>query len=162
MVRRPPRPTRPDPPFPYAPPFRSPCFGLPDRTLNPAIAEIPHPVPLRAGLRLIAGFGPAAGAGLKIARILCQPFILVAVAAHHHQRVPQIDRMVGAEAELAAGLQLRRDQVERAVVHHPPLRVARLGPRVGVEQIGEGEIGGASCRERVWQSVESSWGAVSL
>src|SRR3546814_8978764 len=31
------------------------------------------------------------------------------------------------------------DQVERAVVHHPPLRVPRLGPGIGVEQIGEGE-----------------------
>src|SRR3546814_5623168 len=73
-------------------------------------------MPLRARLRLIARFGPAAGPHLEIARLLRQPFELGAVAAHHHQRVPQIDRMVGAEAELAAGLQLRRDQVERAVV----------------------------------------------
>src|SRR3546814_11646992 len=31
------------------------------------------------------------------------------------------------------------DLVEWPVVHHPPLRVARLGPGVGVEQIGEAE-----------------------
>ena len=51
----------------------------------------------------------------------------------------QIDRVIGAEAEFAARLELRRDQVERAVVHHPPLGMARLGPGVGVEQIGKAE-----------------------
>ena len=95
--------------------------------------------PLYAALLgLVAGTGASDVALLEIARVLRQPFILVAVAAHHHQRVLEVNRMVGAEAELAAGLQLRRDQVERPVVHHPPLRVARLGPGIGVEQIGEG------------------------
>ncbi len=105
--------------------------------LDPPVTEIPDLMPLRARLGFVARFGPAAGAPLEIARALRQPFILVAVAAHHHQRVLQIDRMVGAEAELAAGLELRRDQVERAVVHHPPLGVARLGPGVGMEEIDQ-------------------------
>ena len=45
--------------------------------------------------------------------------------------------MVGAEAELAAGLQLGCDQAHRPVVHHPPLGMARLGPGIGVEQVDE-------------------------
>ena len=45
--------------------------------------------------------------------------------------------MVGAEAELAAGPELGGEQRDRPVVHHPPLGVARLGPRVGVEQVEE-------------------------
>ena len=51
----------------------------------------------------------------------------------------EIGRIVGREAELAARLQLGREQVDRAVVDHPPLGVARLGPRVGVEQIEEAQ-----------------------
>src|SRR3546814_3182111 len=71
------------------------------KTLTAPVSEVPDLVPLRARLRLIARFGPAAGALLEIARLLRQPFILVAVAAHDHQRVLQIDRVVGAETELA-------------------------------------------------------------
>ena len=51
----------------------------------------------------------------------------------------EIGRVVGRQAELAAGLQLGREQVDRAVVDHPPLGVPRLGPRVGVEQIEEAQ-----------------------
>ena len=47
--------------------------------------------------------------------------------------------MIGAEAELAAGLELARDHRDRAGVHHPALGVARLGPGVGMEQIDEAE-----------------------
>jgi hypothetical protein len=36
------------------------------------------------------------------------------MAAHHHQRVAQVDRMVGTEAELAAGLELGGEEVEEA------------------------------------------------
>ena len=43
--------------------------------------------------------------------------------------------MVGAEAELAAGLQLGRDHRHRPVVHHPALGVLGLGPGIGVEQV---------------------------
>ena len=34
-------------------------------------------------------------------------------------------------------LQLGRNQVDRAVVHHPALGMAHLGPRIGVEQVDE-------------------------
>ena len=43
--------------------------------------------------------------------------------------------MIGAEAEFPAGPQFARDQVDRPVVHHPPLGMAGLGPGVGVKQI---------------------------
>ena len=61
------------------------------------------------------------------------------MALHHHQRPVEIGRIVGREAELAARLELGGEQVDRAVVDHPPLGVARLGPRVGVEQIEEAQ-----------------------
>ena len=61
------------------------------------------------------------------------------VALHHHQRPVEIGRIVGGQAEFAAGLELGREQVDRAVIDHPPLGVARLGPRVGVEQIEEAQ-----------------------
>jgi hypothetical protein len=93
----------------------------------------------RAGFVFIAGFGPATWAVLELRGRIAEPFKLVIVATHHHQRVAQVDRVIGAKAELAARLQLRREQIERAVVHHPPLGVARLGPGIGVEQIEETE-----------------------
>ena len=51
----------------------------------------------------------------------------------------EIGRIVGRQAELAAGLELGREQIDRPVVDHPPLGMARLGPRVGVQQIEEAE-----------------------
>ena len=45
----------------------------------------------------------------------------------------EIGRIVGGEAEFPAGPELGGDQVERAVVDHPPLGMACLGPWVGVE-----------------------------
>ena len=51
----------------------------------------------------------------------------------------EIGRIVGGEPELAAGPELGREQVDRAVIDHPPLGVPRLGPRVGVEQIEEAQ-----------------------
>jgi hypothetical protein len=61
------------------------------------------------------------------------------MALHHHQGVAQIHRMVGAETEFPARLQLGRDQLNRAVVHHAALGMARLGPGIGVQQIGKGQ-----------------------
>ena len=43
------------------------------------------------------------------------------------------------EAELAVRLELGRDQVERAVVDHPALGVARLRPRIGMKQVDEAQ-----------------------
>ena len=57
------------------------------------------------------------------------------MALHHHQRPVEIGRVIGRNAEFAAGLHLGRDQGERPVVHHPPLGMARLGPGVGMQQI---------------------------
>ncbi len=45
--------------------------------------------------------------------------------------------MIGAEAQLAAGFELGREQLDRPVVHHPPLGMARFGPGIGVEQVDE-------------------------
>ena len=61
------------------------------------------------------------------------------MALHHHQRPGEIGRVVGCEAKLAAGFQLGGEQVDGAVVDHPPLGVARLGPRVGMEQVKEAQ-----------------------
>ena len=69
----------------------------------------------RARLVLVARFGPARGAVLPARRTIDDPFELVGKAAHHHQRMAQIDRVIGAEAKLAAGLQLvgkRRGDIE--------------------------------------------------
>src|SRR3546814_11487619 len=103
------------------------------------VAKVPDVMALRAGLGFVARFRPAAGAGKEILRGLHLPFELVPVAAHHHQRVGEIDGMIGPESELAAGPQPRRDPAERAVVLHPPLRVPRLGPGLGRERIGNGK-----------------------
>src|SRR3546814_14535341 len=78
------------------------------------VAKVPDVMALRAGLGFVARFRPAAGAGKEILRGLHLPFELVPVAAHHHQRVGEIDGMIGPESELAAGPQLRSDPVERA------------------------------------------------
>src|SRR5207248_1200070 len=51
----------------------------------------------------------------------------------------EIGRIVRGEPELATGAQLRREQVDGAVVDHAPLRVSRLRPRIGVEQIKEAQ-----------------------
>ena len=45
--------------------------------------------------------------------------------------------MIGAEAEFAARLEFGGDQIERSVVHHPSLGMARLGPGIRVQQIDE-------------------------
>ena len=93
----------------------------------------------RAGFGFIAGFGPAAGADLEITRGLDQPIELVGVAAHDHQRVADIDRMISAEPEFTAGLQFGGKQIDRAIIHHPPLGMPRLGPRIGMEEIEKTE-----------------------
>src|SRR6185369_2881548 len=78
---------------------------LPLGSLAP-IAEVPDLVAVnRAGLVLVTRLRPAAGAHLEIAGLVAQPFELVAVAAHDHQGMAQVDRMVGAEAKLAARLE---------------------------------------------------------
>ena len=90
----------------------------------------------RDRLALVARLGPVGGAGEEVAgglRLPCE----VAALVHHHHRPAAIGRVVGAEPELAARLELGRDQVERAVVDHAPLGVARLGPGIGVQQIEE-------------------------
>ena len=102
------------------------------------IAEIPDFMPKAACLCLIAGFRPAAGAVLKIGRAVAQPAKLLAVALHDHQRVADVDRMVGAKAEFAARFSICRDQIHRPVIHHPALDMPRLWPWVGVQQIDEG------------------------
>jgi len=105
-----------------------------------AIAEIPDFVAVDgAGLVFVTGFGPAAGAFLEILWFIDQPFELVGVALHDHQRVAQIDVMIGAEAEFAAGLELGGEHVNRTIVHHAALGMARLWPWVGVKQIEEAE-----------------------
>ena len=50
-----------------------------------------------------------------------------------------IDGMVGAKAKFPARFQLGGDQIYRAIVHHSPFYMARLWPRVRVEQIGHGK-----------------------
>ena len=78
-------------------------FSTPDLPSNTPPAKIPDFVAIHGPcLVLVSRFGPAAGALLEIAGPFAQPLELVAVAAHHHQRVAQVDGMVGAEAELAA------------------------------------------------------------
>src|SRR3546814_10446626 len=74
---------------------------------------------------------PVVRAGQEVVRRRGQP-AEIAAAVHHHHRPAAIGRIVGAEAELAAGLELRCDQIERPVVDHPALGVARLGPGIGV------------------------------
>ncbi len=43
------------------------------------------------------------------------------VPLHHHQRPVEIGRIVGCQPKLSARLQLRREQVDRAVVGHAAL-----------------------------------------
>ena len=93
----------------------------------------------RPRLGFIAGFGPAAGALLEVAGLFTEPIELVGVALHDHQRMAHIDRVIGTETELAAGLQLVGDHPDRPVVHHPALGVFVLGPGIGMEQIDHGE-----------------------
>jgi len=105
-------------------------------------------VPLHAGLGLVARLGPAAGAGEKILRPLAQP-VERGVIVHHHHRMRDIDGVIGAEAEFAAGFQLGRNQVDRPLVHHPPLGMARLGPGIGVQQIDEAQCAVGHALEHV-------------
>ena len=50
--------------------------------------------------------------------------------------MPDIDRMIGAKAEFAAGFELVCDKLNRAVIHHSPLCVAGLRPRIRMKEIG--------------------------
>src|SRR3546814_17964559 len=78
-------------------------------------SKLPCHGALAAGLALGALLGPVVRAGQEVVRRRGQP-AEIAAAVHHHHRPAAIGRIVGAEAELAAGLELRCDQIERPVV----------------------------------------------
>ena len=48
--------------------------------------------------------GPAGGADLPIGGLFHHPLEQIRMALHHHQCVAQVDVVIGAEAELAAGI----------------------------------------------------------
>lgn len=111
------------------------------------VSKVPDLVPVNiTGFCFITGFRPATGSHLEITGHLCKPFELVGMSAHDHERVAQIDRMVGAKAKLSAGSQFAREQIHWSVVHHAPLGMARLGPGIGMEQVEKRKrsIGNAS------------------
>src|SRR3546814_11312701 len=110
MIRVTPRSTRTDTLFPYTTLVRS-------------------LVALAACLALVARLGPVVRAGQEVVRRRGQP-AEIAAAVHHHHRPAAIGRIVGAEAELAAGLELRCDQIERPVVDHPAIGRASCWGRV--------------------------------
>src|SRR3546814_4721435 len=83
MIRVTPRSTRTDTLFPYTTLVRS-------------------LVALAACLALVARLGPVVRAGQEVVRRRGQP-AEIAAAVHHHHRPAAIGRIVGAEAELAAG-----------------------------------------------------------
>jgi hypothetical protein len=97
----------------------------------------------------IARLRPAAAADLKILGFLGQPLELVGVALHHHQGMADIDRVIGAESEFAAGLQLAGEHFHRAIIHHATLGMARLGPWVGMQQIEHRERTIGNAREHL-------------
>src|SRR5690606_16828770 len=109
----------------------------PNCGLSAAKAEVPYFVAQAPGLRFVTSLGPAGRAVLPTVGPFDEPFEPVGMPAHHHQRVAQINGVIGPEAELPAGLQLGGEQRHRPIVHHPPLRMARLGPGVGMEQVEE-------------------------
>ena len=108
---------------------------------------------LFAGLFLVAGLAPAGGAPLEAGGAIDHPLersgLGIGEAPHHHQRVTHIDRVIGAEAKFAARFQFVRDHLHRPVVHHPPLRMARLGPGVGVEQVDHRQRSVGNAREHL-------------
>ena len=123
-------------------------YGIAQGQLGPALqrlnspeTKVPHFMAVDgARLVLVARFWPAGGAVLPASpdrppATRTRP----RKAPHHHQRVAQIDRVVGPETEFAAGLQLVGDEPQRAIVHHPPLGVLGLWPGIGVEQIEHGQ-----------------------
>ena len=82
----------------------------------------------------VACFGPIVGAGEEVFRAQNLP-VKIASSVHLHHRPADVDRVIGAKTEFAAGFEFRRDPVKRAGVHHPPFGVARLAPRIGVEEV---------------------------
>lgn len=102
----------------------------------------------RARLALVAGFGPVVGADEEILGGAHLP-VEIAAAVHLHQRPADIDGVIGAEAELATRLELGRDQIERAGVHHATLGVAEFGPWIGVEKIEPVERGIGQAPQRI-------------
>src|SRR5688572_5999676 len=93
-----------------------------------AEAEVPDFVALPPGLGLVAGFRPATRTALPALGPFHEPLEVGSVTPHDHQGVAQVYRMIGAEPELAARLQLGREHGHRPIVHHPTLRVAGLRP----------------------------------
>ena len=61
------------------------------------------------------------------------------VALHDHEGVAQIYGVIGAKPEFPAGFQFCVDEIKRTIVHHPALHMPRFGPRIGMQQIDEGE-----------------------
>src|SRR5690606_13775862 len=75
----------------------------PNCGLSAAKAEVPYFVAQAPGLRFVTSLGPAGRAVLPAVRPFDEPFEPVAMPAYHHQRVAQINGMIGPEAELPAG-----------------------------------------------------------
>ena len=87
------------------------------------------PQPPRLGF--VAGFAPAAGPVLPALRAFDQPFETVGVAAHHHQRVAQVDLVIRPKAKLTARFQLGGEQVHRPVIIIRRLACRALGQGSG-------------------------------
>src|SRR5260221_12803557 len=104
---------------------------------NPDVTKIIRPPALAARLGPVAGFNPAAGGFEEVFRALGLPLELVPVPLHDHQRPSQIGLVVARELELTTRFELGREQVDRAIVDHPPFGVPRLGPGIGMEQVEE-------------------------
>src|SRR4051812_21692677 len=98
-------------------------ISMPSLRSDSSVSKIIGPPAFASSLGAVAGLDPPARGFEKILWSLGKPFELRCVAVHDHQRPGEVSRVVGCDAELAAGLELRCEQVDRAVVHHPPLRM---------------------------------------